>query len=192
MRIGITGGIGSGKSEVVKHLRSLGKYVICADEVSRQVVMPGEVGAAALRRVFGSSFFLDDGSLDRKKLADEVFSNDDRLDLLNKTLHPLILQRIEQYAQQGQGPVFIDAALLIQTGMHKTVDVVWLVVAKKSTRIARVVKRDGLSAAEVKRRIDSQISDETMAAYADEIIQNNSSISELKIRVDELLKKHSL
>ena len=154
--------------------------------------MPGEEGADALRRVFGSSFFLDDGSLDRKKLADEVFSNDDRLELLNKTLHPLILQRIEQYAQQGQGCVFIDAALLIQTGMHKSVDVVWLVVANKNTRIARVVKRDGLSAAEVERRIGSQISDDEMSAYADEIIQNDGSLFDLKERVDELLKKHSL
>ncbi len=187
MRIGITGGIGSGKSEVTRYLRSLGEYVICADEVSKQIVMPGEEGAAALRRVFGDGFFLEDGSLNRKKLADEVFSSDERLKVLNDTLHPLILKRIEYLAQQKQGRVFIDAALLIQTGMSKTVDIVWLVVAGLNTRIARVVKRDGLSAAEVERRIASQISDEEMSRFADEIIQNDGSLSALKRKVDDLL-----
>lgn len=187
MRIGITGGIGSGKSEVTNYLRSLGEYVICADEVSKQIVMPGEEGALALRRVFGDGFFLEDGSLNRKKLAAEVFSNDERLLALNETLHPLILGRIDYLAKQRQGRVFIDAALLIQTGMHKTVDIIWLVVAGLNTRIERVVKRDGLSAAEVESRIKSQISDEEMKPYADHIILNDGSVSALKKRVDELL-----
>jgi dephospho-CoA kinase len=187
MRIGITGGIGAGKSEVTAYLRSLGEYVICADEVAKQIVLPGEEGAAALRRVFGDSFFLEDGSLDRKKLAAEVFSDEQRLKQLNDTLHPLILKRIESLAESQYGRVFIDAALLIQTGMHNTVDDIWLVVAGLNTRIDRVVKRDGLSAAEVEYRIKSQISDEQMAKYADEIIQNDGSLSDLKRKVDELI-----
>jgi dephospho-CoA kinase len=185
--IGITGGIGSGKSEVTKYLRSLGEYVICADEVSRQIVMTGEEGAMALRLAFGDGVFLKDGSLNRKKLADEVFSNDKRLELLNDTLHPLILKRIDCLAQQKQGRVFIDAALLIQTGMYKTVDIIWLVVAGLNTRIARVVKRDGLSAAEVEQRIKGQISDEEMSQFADVIIRNDGSLSALKRDVDGLL-----
>ncbi len=189
MKIGITGGIGSGKSEVTKYLRSLGEYVICADEVSKQLVMPGEEGADALRRVFGEGFFMEDGSLNRKKLADDVFSDEKRLKMLNDTLHPLILGRIEKLAQQGRGRVFVDAALLIQTGMHNTVDMIWLVVAGLNTRIERVVRRDGLSAAEVERRIKSQISDEEMAEFADEIILNDGSLSALKKRVDKLLKQ---
>ncbi len=189
MRIGITGGIGSGKSEVTKYLRSLSEYVICADEVSRQIVMPGEEGADALRREFGAGIFLEDGTLNRKKLADEVFSDEKKLMVLNNILHPLILKRIEELAKQREGRVFIDAALLIQTGMHKTVDMIWLVVADLSTRISRVVKRDGLSAAEVERRIKSQISDEEMAAFADEIIRNDGSLSALKAHVDGLLKQ---
>lgn len=188
MRIGITGGIGSGKSEITRYLRSLGEYVICADEVSRQIVLPGQEGANALRQVFGDGFFRIDGTLNRKKLADEVFEDEEKLKVLNNTLHPLILKRIEFLATQWQGRVFVDAALLIQTGMHNSVDIVWLVVAGLSTRIARVVSRDGLSAAEVERRIKSQISDDDMARFADEIIHNDGSLSALQSRVDELLK----
>lgn len=192
MRIGITGGIGSGKSEVTRYLRSLGEYVICADEVSKQIVEPGEEGARALRQAFGDVLFREDGSLDRKKLAEQVFSDEERLQRLNDTLHPLILARIEQLSQHKSGRVFIDAALLIQTGMHKTVDRIWLVVAGLEVRIMRVMKRDGLTANEVERRIKSQLSDEEMAAFADEIIDNSGSLDALQRRVDGLLKQSNM
>jgi dephospho-CoA kinase len=189
MRIGITGGIGSGKSEVTRYLRSLGEYVICADEVSKQIVEPGEEGSRALRQAFGDSFFLENGKLDRKKLAAEVFNNNERLKLLNDTLHPLILKRINSLAKSHNGRVFIDAALLIQTDINKTVDRIWLVVADTHTRVMRVMKRDGLTAKEVERRIKSQLSDEDMTPYADEIIDNSGSIDALHRRIDELIKQ---
>lgn len=189
MRIGITGGIGSGKSEVTRYLRNLGEYVICADEVSKQIVEPGEDGARALQQVFGDSFFLKDGELNRKKLAAEVFNDEEHLKLLNDTLHPLILARIEKLARTIEGRVFIDAALLIQTDMHKTVDRIWLVVADKKSRVERVMKRDGLTAREVERRIKSQLSDEEMKPYADEIVDNSGSIEALQRRIDALIKQ---
>ncbi len=189
MRIGITGGIGSGKSEVTRYLRNLGEYVICADEVSKQIVEPGEDGARALQQVFGDSFFLENGELNRKKLAAEVFNDEERLKILNDTLHPLILARIEKLARTIEGRVFIDAALLIQTDMHKTVDRIWLVVADKKTRVERVMKRDGLTAREVERRIKSQLSDEEMKPYADEIVDNSGSIEALQRRIDALIKQ---
>lgn len=189
MRIGITGGIGSGKSEVTRYLRSLGEYVICADEVSKQIVKPGGEGAQALRRVFGDRIFHENGELDRKTLAADVFNDDERLKLLNDTLHPLILAHIEKLAKTIEGRVFIDAALLIQTGMHKTVDRIWLVVADKKSRMERVMKRDGLTVQEVKRRIKSQLSDEEMKPYVDEIIDNSGSIEALQRRVDNLLEQ---
>jgi len=187
MRIGITGGIGSGKSEVTRYLRSLGEYVICADEVSKQIVEPGEEGSRALRKVFGDSFFLENGKLDRKKLAAEVFNDDKGLKLLNDTLHPLILKRIDSLAESHNGRVFIDAALLIQTGMHTTVDRIWLVLANLQTRVKRVMRRDDLTAKEVERRIKSQLSNEDMMPYADEIIDNSGSIDALHRRIDELI-----
>lgn len=190
MRIGITGGIGSGKSAVTNYLRSLGEKVICADEVSRQIVQPGREGAKALRSVFGDSFFLPDGTLSRKKLADEVFQNGERLALLNQTLHPLILDSIDKQASAGEGRVFIDAALLIQTGLHKTVNKVWLVTAGSDTRLRRVMKRDGLEEQEVRRRIESQMTDAQMACYADEVIDNDGSLETLYAQIDRLLRKY--
>lgn len=189
MRIGITGGIGAGKSEVTRYLRSLGEYVICADEVSKQIVEPGGEGAQALRRAFGDGIFFENGELDRKTLAAGVFNDDERLKLLNDTLHPLILSHIEKLAKTIEGRVFIDAALLIQAGMHKTVDRIWLVVADKKSRVERVMKRDGLTAQEVKRRIKSQLSDEEMKPYVDEIVDNSGSIEALKRRIDDLLEQ---
>jgi len=189
MRIGITGGIGSGKSEVTRYLRSLGEYVICADEVSKQIVAPGEAGNTALRQVFGDSYFLEDGTLNRKKLADEVFGHAERLTTLNNVLHPLIVARIDMLASAKKTRMFIDAALLIETGMYQWVDKVWLVVADIQTRVKRVMSRDGLTAGEVERRIKSQLSDTQMMPYADEIIDNSGSLSELKRRVDALLNR---
>jgi len=189
MRIGITGGIGSGKSEVTKYLRSIGEYVICADEVSRQLAEPGGEGVHALQKAFGEDVLAEDGSLDRKKLAALVFGDESKLKLLNKTMHPLILRRINELAHDKSGRVFIDAALLIQTGLSETVDRIWLVTAGESVRLERVIKRDGLSADEVRLRMISQLSDEKMALYADEIIENNGSVYELHRKVDALLKK---
>lgn len=187
MRIGITGGIGSGKSEVTRYLRSLGERVICADEVSRQLAEPGGAGALAIRRAFGDSFFLENGALDRRRLAAEVFGDDKKLQTLNDAMHPLILARVEELAAQAEGRVFIDAALLVQTGMSQTVDQIWLVVAGLSERIARVARRDGLPADEVRRRIKSQLGDEELAKYADAVIRNDGSVAALQSRVDELL-----
>lgn len=189
MRIGITGGIGSGKSEITRYLRSLGEYVICADEVSKQIVKPDEEGSRALRQAFGDTFFLKNGELDRNKLAAEVFNNKECLKLLNDTLHPLILKHIDKLAKRQSGRVFVDAALLIQTGMYKTVDRIWLVVADTQTRVKRVMKRDDLAAKDVERRIKSQLSDEDMKPYADEIIDNSGSIDALHRRIDDLIQK---
>jgi len=189
MRIGITGGIGSGKSEVTRYLRSLGEYVICADEVSKQLVAPGEAGNTALRQVFGDSYFLEDGTLNRKKLADEVFGHAERLTTLNNVLHPLIVARIDMLAGAQINRVFIDAALLVETGMYQSVDKVWLVVADIQTRVKRIMHRDGLTAGEIERRIKSQLSDTQRMPYADEIIDNSGSLRALKKRVDALLNR---
>lgn len=187
MRIGITGGIGSGKSEVTRYLRSLGERVICADEVSRQLAEPGGAGALAIRRAFGDSFFLENGALDRRRLAAEVFGDDEKLKTLNEAMHPLIIGRVEELASHDGDRVFIDAALLIQTGMHQTVDIIWLVVADLSERVARVVRRDGLPADEVRRRIKCQPRDEELEKYADALIRNDGGVAALQRRVDELL-----
>ncbi|MDD5018554.1 MAG: dephospho-CoA kinase [Eubacteriales bacterium] len=185
--IGIIGGIGSGKSAVSNYLIKRKEHVICADKAARQVVRQGEEGSIAIRRAFGDAFFYDDGALNRKKLAEHVFGDKDMLKMLNGILHPLIIEYIWGETERLDGRAFVDAPLLIQTGMHKKVDYVWLVTADMQKRIGRVMKRDGLSHIEVKRRIDNQMSDREMTAYADEIIDNSNGIGELHQKIDGLL-----
>lgn len=187
--IGITGGIGSGKSAVTRDLRKRGYFVVCADETSREVVSPGEPGAKALLAEFGESFFLQDGTLDRKKLAAYVFGHPERVERLNSLLHPIIINTMFEKARGRDGLVFLDAALLIQTGMHKKVDEVWLVTADLETRVMRVMQRDGLTRDEVLRRIQAQMSDEEMLRYADEVIENNGTLAQLHEHISELLRR---
>ena len=189
MIIGITGGIGSGKSEVTNYLREKGENVICADEVARQVVEPGKKGAEALRRLFGDSFFDDSGTLNRKKLADHVFENSELTAKLNDILHPIIIESIFSYARGCTGRVFIDAALLIQSGMHMNVDYVWLVTADEEKRIERVIDRDSTDRQSVLLRMNNQLRNSNMIPFSSEVIENNRSISQLHEKIDELLQK---
>lgn len=187
--IGITGGIGSGKSEVSAYLRKRGEQVICADEVAREVVRTGERGAAAICSEFGSAYFLPDGSLNRGKLAQRVFQYPEDLKKLNAILHPLIIARIREKASAMEGRVFIDAALLIETGMNDSMNYVWVITADKETRILRVMDRDGASREAVKKRIENQMDDSQRIQFADEIIDNRLGLKELHHRIDCLLQK---
>jgi dephospho-CoA kinase len=187
--IGITGCIGSGKSAVTQDLRDRGYFVVCADETARDIVKPGEPGADALRAEYGESFFLPDGSLDRRRLAAHVFGYPERVERLNSLMHPIITQSMIENAQGREGLVFLDAALLIQTQMHKRVDFVWLVTARMETRIRRVMMRDALSRDEVLRRIRSQMSDDEMKQYANEVIENDGTLEELHNKVSALLSQ---
>jgi dephospho-CoA kinase len=187
--IGITGGIGSGKSAVTAYLRRRGEQVICADEVAREVVLPGSRGAAVIQRQFGEEYFLPDGSLDRAKLAQLVFQEPESLKRLNAILHPIIIGTIWEKASQLPGRVFIDAALLIETGMHEKTDYVWLVTADRETRIARVMERDGTAREAVEKRMDSQTDDTQREKYADEVIYNRGGLDALHQRIDRLLRK---
>jgi dephospho-CoA kinase len=187
--IGITGGIGSGKSAVSDYLSGLGEYVIYSDEVAREVVLPGTPGNEALRREFGDCYFNTDGTLDRKKLARHVFGSKSGLEKLNSILHPLITDRIFSEAGTLEGRVFIEVPLLIQSGMHSRMDYVWLVTADREARIRRVMKRDEVDAAHVEQRMNNQLSDAEMAVFADEIIDNSGSPECLCGKIDELLKK---
>lgn len=187
--IGITGGMGSGKSVISDYLSGLGENVIYADEIAREVVLPGQTGYEGVRREFGDEYFSSDGLLDRKKLAQYVFSDKESVERLNAILHPIILDRIYSETEKLSGRVFIEVPLLIQSGMHKKMDYVWLVVADKATRVKRVKARDGLDETLIGQRMDNQMSDEEMAAYADEIIDNSGNVQNLYRKINTLLKE---
>jgi dephospho-CoA kinase len=187
--IGITGGIGSGKSAVSDYLSGLGENVIYSDETARKVVMPGQPGYEGVRRGFGDEFFTAGGLLDRKKLARYVFGNKEKLEKLNGILHPIILDQIYRETERLKGRVFIEVPLLIKSGMHEKMDFVWLVTADEDTRIMRVKSRDGLDETLIKQRMDNQMSDGEMAAFADEIIDNGGNVQDLYKKIDSLLRK---
>jgi|AGTN01.2.fsa_nt_gi dephospho-CoA kinase len=189
MLIGVTGGIGSGKSTVSAYLRRRGEQVICADEVAWEITRPGGRGALAVRAAFGDAYFLPDGSLDRAKLARQVFGEPGELKRLNELLHPLILDSIRDQASKMPGRVFIDAALLVETGMYEDTDSVWVVTADRETRIRRVMSRDGATREAVEKRILNQTDDAQRMKYAHEVIDNSASLEALYHRIDRLLKK---
>lgn len=188
--IGLTGGIASGKSTVSKRLRELGALVFDADEVSRGIIAREDV-LESIREAFGEGVFKADGSLDRAALAKAAFRSDEDAERLNGITHPAIMDEILKRASEADGsrPVFVDAALLIESGFYRYCDSIWLITADKETRILRVMSRDGMSREEALDRIERQMSDEEKRIYCDTVIENDGSYNELIEKVDEAYEK---
>jgi dephospho-CoA kinase len=182
--IGLTGSIGSGKTAAAEYLRSLGAYIIDADIEAREAVLPGTEGARRITERFGCEVFHSDGTLDRKKLADVVFSNGNGRKALNDILHPIIIERMFRQAEERLrkfpgSTVILVAPLLIETGMHDKVDRVWLITADDKTRIGRIMRRDGCSREQALKRLASQMPDEEKRQFAHTVITNGGNIDQL-------------
>ena len=187
MWIGLTGSIGAGKSTVAQMLRELGAQVIDADRVSKELTAKGFLGAAAIREEFGPKFFDHAGNLDRKRLAAYVFQDRARLDRLNAILHPLILEEMYRRAHEmNETPVVFDVPLLIECGMHKRMDCIWVVCAPFGDRLKRIMLRDRCTCDEARARIVQQMSQEEKARFATSVIPNDGTIGELRERVETL------
>ncbi len=186
--IGLTGGIASGKSTAANRLRELGAFIADADIVSREVIDYPEV-LDKIRSEFGGGVFRADGSLDRRALAALAFSTSQGTAALNAAMHPAILSRLLELAknaeEEGYPLVFVDAALLIETGFHNYCDGVWLITADESARILRVMQRDGLSFEEASMRISRQMPDSEKCRFATVVIGNDGTPEELINKVDE-------
>ena len=146
--LGLTGGIASGKSTVTARLRVLGAYVADADIISREV-MKSESVLSNIRSAFGDGVFLADGSLNRSELARVVFASPERVALLDSITHPAISKRLLELVveaeESGKYPlIFVDAALLIESGFYKFCDKIWLVTSNTGMRVRRIVLRDGI------------------------------------------------
>lgn len=193
-RIGLTGGIGAGKSEVSARLKMLGAVIIDADEASKAVVQKGGKGIAAIKDYFGDGVVTPAGELDRKALGAIVFENNEKRMALNSILHPLINEYMLQKEREAllvhpDAVIIWDAALLIEANMHILVKEVWLVTAPLEVRIERIMKRDGCGRDYAKSRIMSQLSDEAKREFAHRIVNNEGSIDELYSKVDALYKE---
>lgn len=180
MRIGLTGGIAAGKSTVAGYLRTQGVFVLDADEAARAVVEPGSAGLLALVRRYGESILLPDGSLNRKVLGGMIFSDPAERAAVDALLHPRILEwmraREEAYRKEHPGePVVWDVPLLIETGLEKEMDEVWLVAAGEEVRAARLMARDGHTREEALARMQSQMPQEEKLPYADVVLENSAA-----------------
>jgi dephospho-CoA kinase len=188
--IGLTGGIASGKSTVSAKLKELGAVVIDADLLARDVVRKGEMAYNRIVQCFGADILLPNGEINRKKLGSIVFSDKEKLALLNSITHPEIINRIKKRIRElkaeGIKVIVLDAAILIEMGLHKYVDSVWVVTVDRDTQIKRLIERDKFDYREAENRINSQFSNEVRKKYADVIIDNNRPIEEVRKRLEEL------
>lgn len=197
LRVGVTGGIGSGKSVVCRAFARLGRVVLLADEIARALTESSERIKAAIRTKFGDGVFLPDGTLNRSALAARVFSSPSKLKTLNAIVHPYVFgeieRRLDELPAAAKCPyVLIEAALIFESGMDKQLDYVIVVHAEQEERIRRVMERDGVPRADVLARMKSQMNVQQALRRADFIIANDGSVEDLERQVtflDSLLQK---
>lgn len=177
--LGVTGGIASGKSLVTETFRSLGALVVSADELAREAVRPGSETLRRLVGQFGREILQTDGSLDRKALAERVFTDAGAREALNRITHPAIAalaeKRLQELSRQAGRLVVYEAPLLFEAGAEKRVDAVLVVRIAEPLQVERLMRRDGLSEAQARARIDSQIPQAEKVARADYVIDNSGS-----------------
>jgi len=191
--IGLTGGIATGKSTVAGFMTEAGLIVIDADQLSREAVLPG---SAALKRIverFGGQVLQPDGGLDRRKLADVVFSDPEQRRVLEEILHPeirrLAEERIYQARLNGAAIVIYMAPLIIEAGATDRVDEIWVVTVRPDIQIERLMKRNGIGRDEATRIIASQMPLPEKERFGRIVIDNSGPIEETRQRVRELCRR---
>lgn len=188
--IGLTGGIGSGKSTVSGFLAQLGAVIIDADRVGHEVLSISSQVRRELLATFGWQVLTPRGEVNRKKLAEIVFSHPGSLSRLNQIMHPrmydMVKVQLEEYRKQGVGVVVLEAPLLIEANWTSLVDEVWVTVASQSTVLRRLKEKFGLSEPEALARIRCQLASEERVKHAGVIIDTDCDLDELKAKVKEL------
>lgn len=184
--VGLTGGIASGKTSVAAVLREVGVAIVDADEVAREIVLPGSPGLAAVVEAFGPAILDAEGRLDRKALGARVFADPAARRQLEAITHPRIfarsMEKLGEVARSGVPYGVYDAALLVENGSHRMLDALVVVAAPRALQRARIVARDGLSEAEADARIDAQLPLEQKIAVADHVIWNDADLDTLRAR----------
>jgi dephospho-CoA kinase len=185
--VGITGGIGSGKSAVTDHLETLGITVVDADKVARVVVEPGTSGLAAITEYFGSDVLLANGGLDRAALRKIVFDNHNERKVLEEITHPRIRDEIIRQLSEASSPyVVLSSPLLLESGQNTLADYVVVVDVPEEVQLKRTMARDDNSEALVKQIMAAQLDRQTRLSRADASIMNDTSLKELYERVEAL------
>ncbi|GLX67028.1 dephospho-CoA kinase [Paenibacillus glycanilyticus] len=197
MKIGLTGGIATGKSTVAAMLVERGALLVDADQVAREVVMPGEPALEAVASLFGQAVIHTDGTLDRKALGGIVFNNSELLAQLESILHPAIRGRmqlrIRQYEEQHPRQLVVaDIPLLYETGQEGLYDGVMVVYVPQQLQLERLMERNGLQEQEAQRRIGLQMDIEQKRSRADWVIDNSGSLETTRRQVDDFWKSKDL
>lgn len=188
LRVGLTGGIGSGKSEVTKRLAERGAEIIDADLLAREAVAPGTPGLQAIIDAFGRGLLGSDGSLDRVRLGQLVFADEAARARLNAIVHPLVRAETARRFETAPPDAIVvnDVPLLVETGLAEAYDVVVVVATTPETQLQRLVSQRGMARADAEARIAAQAPLEAKVAAAGYVVDNNGSIGELDGRMDEL------
>jgi dephospho-CoA kinase len=178
LKVGLTGGIACGKSFVGETLAGKGCLLIQADELGREVMAPGGEAYEGVVKEFGPEILASDGTIDRRKLAARVFGNSDRLARLNALVHPAVIrleeERIADFARrEPQGIAVVEAAILIETGSYKRFDKMILVICREEQQMERAMRRTGAAAADVRARLDSQMTVDEKRKFADFVIDTS-------------------
>jgi dephospho-CoA kinase len=191
LRIGLTGGIASGKSTVEQRFTELGVAVINADDSARAVVARGSPGLAAVVERFGAGILTPQGELDRRELRSLIFSDATRRKELEAILHPLIRADMEQRASQARGPYIVLAIpLLVEGNSRGRWDRVLVVDADESLQLARLMSRDAVSEAEARATLAAQASRAARLAAADDVLVNSGTVAELRQAVNLLHRRY--
>jgi dephospho-CoA kinase len=188
LRVGLTGGIGAGKSEVSKRLAAYGAVLIDADLIAREVVAPGTDGLAEVVEAFGAGVVGPDGALDRVALGDIVFADSDKLERLNAIVHPRVgarMREVEEAARPGSVIVH-DVPLIAENGLAGTYDLVVVVDVPPRIQLDRLVRLRGMSRDQAQARMTAQASREQRLAIATIVLDNSGSLAELDRQVGEL------
>lgn len=190
LAIGLTGGIGTGKSSVSAILRELGAVFIDADQVGWETYRKDSPGFDAITVAFGDGVVADDGEIDRKTLGQIVFSDSNRMSELTSIVWPLIgesvTEQLNRNREQGAAVTVVEAAVLLEAQWESMFDEVWVVTTPREEVEGRLIKRDGISAAEIEARISSQMMEEDRVQRGDVIINNYGDLKHLRSTVENM------
>ena len=192
--IGLTGGIASGKSTVLQHLRQAGYSVIDADKLGHKVLEQGNPGYNKVVKCFGNEILNPDGSVNRTALGRIVFVDAEKLKQLNEISHPIIAEMIqkkfeESVSDSNGGIVFLEAALLIEANWYKVCEHIWVVSLDPTVALRRLKERDNLSETEAKLRVGAQLDQEERLTYADVVLLNEGTPEELFTQTQQALRE---
>jgi dephospho-CoA kinase len=187
--VGLTGGLGAGKSTVARMLAERGAVLVDADELARRALAPDGGAYRQVCDLFGDEALTSSGELDRGAIAEAVFSDPERRRALESIVHPEVFRMLADVVEARRGTddiIVFDAPLIVETGFHDACDVVVVVTAPEEEQVARAVRKRGMTADQVRARIGAQIGDAEREAVADVVIRNDRGMADLEAMVEEL------